>query len=245
MTWQDVQDAIVVSWEEVITRIVNFIPNLVAAIVILVVGWIVGVLLDRLFDRILRSVGLQDLFESIKLEDLVSKTGIEMDTTALLGKLIKWVVLIIVFLASAEVLGLESVAGFFDAILAYVPNVIVSVAVLIIAAVLAQFLAEVVRGSLRAGNLGYVDFLSEVVRWAIWVFAILIALNQLGVARELIQTLFTGFVAMIAIAGGLAFGLGGQDHAQELIENIKNGISGGEEMEDDQPAMMDEEEIEL
>ncbi len=247
MTWQDVQDAIVASWEEVITRIINFIPSLLAAIVILVVGWIVGVLLDRLFDRILRSVGLQDLFESIKVEDLVSKTGIELDTTALLGKLVKWIVLIIAFLASAEVLGLESVAGFFDAILAYVPNVIVSVAVLIIAAVLAQFLAEVVRGSLKAGNLGYADFLSEVVRWAIWVFAILIALNQLGVARELIQTIFTGFVAMVAIAGGLAFGLGGQDHAQELIENVKDGISSGEEMMEEEPGMMeeDEEEIEL
>jgi small-conductance mechanosensitive channel len=243
MTWQNVQDAVVASWEEVISRLISFIPNLVAAIVILVVGWIVAILLDRLFDRILRSIGLQDLFESIKLEDLVSRTGIELDTTALLGRMVKWIVLIVAFLASAEVLGLESVAGFFDAILAYVPNVIVAVAVLVIAAVLAQFLAEVVRGSLRAGNLGYADFLSGVVRWSIWVFAILIALNQLGVARELIQTLFTGFVAMVAIAGGLAFGLGGQDHAQNVIESIKKGVSEKEEADFEEGT--EEEEIEL
>ncbi len=243
MTWQNVQDAVVASWEEVISRLISFIPNLVAAIVILVVGWIVAILLDRLFDRILRSIGLQDLFESIKLEDLVSRTGIELDTTALLGRMVKWIVLIVAFLASAEVLGLESVAGFFDAILAYVPNVIVAVAVLVIAAVLAQFLAEVVRGSLRAGNLGYADFLSGVVRWSIWVFAILIALNQLGVARELIQTLFTGFVAMVAIAGGLAFGLGGQDYAQDLIESIKEGVSEKEEADFEEDT--GEEEIEL
>jgi small-conductance mechanosensitive channel len=98
---------------------------------------------------------------------------------------------------------------------------------------------------LRAGNLGYADFLAEVVRWAIWVFAILVALNQLGVARELIQTLFTGFVAMVSIAGGLAFGLGGQNHARDLIENIKESISSKSEDESSDWESEEEEEIEL
>lgn len=246
MTWQDVQDAIVASWQEVIDRLINFIPNLVGAIVILIIGWIIGVLLDRLFDRILRSVGLQDLFESIKVEDLVKRTKIEMDTTALFGRLAKWVVLVVAFLAAAEVLGLESVAGFFNIILAYVPNVIVAVAILIIAAVLASFLSEVVKGSIRAGNLGYASLLGEVVRWAIWVFAILVALNQLGVATTLIQTLFTGFVAMVAIAGGLAFGLGGQEQAKNLIEQIREGIVSGQESDEEESEITEaEEEIEL
>jgi hypothetical protein len=244
MTWQDVQDAIIASWEEVVTRLINSIPAILGAIVILVVGWIIGILLDRLFDRILRSVGLQDLFESIKVEDLIKKTGIELDTTALIGRLVKWIVLIVAFLAAAEVLGLESVARFFDAILAYMPNVIVAVAVLVIAAVFASFLSEVVRASLRAGNLGYASFLGEVVRWAIWVFAILIALNQLGVATTLIQTLFTGFVAMLAIAGGLAFGLGGKEQASDLIDRIKEGISSGGELVEEETEL-GEEEIEL
>ncbi len=247
MTWQNVQDAIVVSWEDVIDRMIGFIPELVAAIVILIVGWSVGIFLDRLFDRVLRSVGLQDLFDKIRLENLVKKAGVGLDTTALIGRLVKWIVLLISFLAAADVLGLAQVAKFVEQILVYIPNVIVAVAVLIIAAVLASFLSEVVKGSLRAGRLGYANLLGEVVRWAIWIFAILVALYQLGVAAPLIATIFTGIVAMLAIAGGLAFGLGGQDQARELLENFREGVRSEEPAEEEEEIdeELEQEEIEL
>jgi small-conductance mechanosensitive channel len=246
MTWQNVLDAISVAWEDVIQRIIGFIPEIVAAIVILIVGWIIAILLDRLVDRVLRSVGLQDLFDKIRLENVIKRSGVGFDTTALLGRLLKWVVLLIAFLAATDVLGLDQVAIFFNQILAYVPNVVVSVAVLIMAAVLASFLANVVKGGLQAGSLGYASFLGEVVRWAIWIFAILIVLYQLGIAAPLIATIFTGVVALFAIAGGLAFGLGGQDQAREVLENLREGIRSEEpDMEDDMDDEIEQEEIEL
>ena len=249
MTWQSFQDSIAASWTDVIERVIGFIPELAAAAVILVVGWIVGILLDRFFDRVLRSVGLQDLFEKIRVENLIKKTGVGFDTTALIGRLVKWVILLIAFLAAADVLGLAQVAKFFEQILAYVPNVMVAVAVLIVAAVLANFLAEVVKGSLRAGRLGYANFLGEVVRWAIWIFAVLVALYQLGVAASLVATIFTGIVAMMAMAGGLAFGLGGQDQAREILENLREGLRSEEPAEEEEEmvdeGMEEQEEIEL
>jgi small-conductance mechanosensitive channel len=247
MTWQVFQEAITTSWEDVITRVINFIPELVGAVVILVIGWIVAVLLDRLFDRILRSIGLQDLFEKIKAEELVKRTGIELDATALLGRLVKWIILLIAFLAAADILGLARVAEFFGDILAYIPNVIVAVAILVVASVLATFLAEVVKASLRAGRLAYSSFLGELVRWAIWIFAILVALYQLGVATGMIATLFTGLVAMLAIAGGLAFGLGGQDQARELLEKVREGVRSKEPTEEEEQELegIEQDEIEL
>jgi len=247
MTWQSFQDAIALSWNDVINRVIGFIPELVAAVVILIVGWAVGILMDRLFDRVLRSVGLQDLFDRIRLEELIKKSGVSLDTTALIGRLVKWVVLLIAFLAAADVLGLNQVADFFNQILAYVPNVAVAAAILVIASILAGFLAEVVKGSLRAGRLGYANFLGEVVRWAIWIFAVLVALYQLGVAAPLIATIFTGLVAMMAIAGGLAFGLGGQDQAREVLESLRECLKDKQpkEEKDTGEEEMGQEEIEL
>lgn len=217
-TWTD---AISVSVNNVVINIVNFLPNLVGAIIILIAGWLLALLCEQIIDRVLRMINAQRLFERARVEDLIRKTGSVRDTSGLLAGLIKWIVFIATFMAAANVLQLEGITDFLNRVLTYTPNVVVAVAVMLVGGILAQFLSEVVRGAVSAANLGYAAFLGGVTRWAIWIFAILTALFQLGVAAPIIEKLITGFVAAFALAFGLAFGLGGQKTAADVLEKVR------------------------
>jgi small-conductance mechanosensitive channel len=215
------KDALSSSSSNVLDRMVNFLPNLLGAVIILVIGWLLAMLLEKLLNRVLKLIGLQKLFELVRIETVVKKAKFGIDSVGIISALVKWTILVITFLAAADVLGLKQVADFFAVILGYVPNVIAAAAIILIGAVLAHFLSDVVRGSTEAGGLAYAGFLSKLTSWAIWIFAILSALVQLGIAHDLIRTLFTGVVALLALAGGLAFGLGGQDAAKRLIAKVE------------------------
>ena len=110
-------------------------------------------------------------------------------------------------------------------VLLYLPNVIVAVLILLVAAVIAEVMQNVVVGSAKAAGFSSAHFLGSVTRWSIWIFAVLAALNQLGVATAFVQTIFTGFVVAFSLAIGLAFGLGGQDAAARYIEKVKAEVS--------------------
>lgn len=221
MTFQEYTLTISDALTEIVNRVIGFIPSLVGAIVILIVGWIVASLLEWAVENIVRAVGLQTLFEKAKIEEIVKKTESKKDTSGLIGAVVKWVLMIVTLIAAADVLGMTQIATFLDSVLGYVPSVVASATILIIGAIFAHFMASVVRSSVTAAKLTFAEAASAMVKYAILVFSFLAALHQLGIASALIQTLFTGLVAMLAIAGGLAFGLGGQNTAKELVEKIR------------------------
>jgi len=217
-------DALTIAWNTIWDRMVNFVPNVLGAILILLIGWLVAWLLEKLVDQVIRIVGLQSLSEKVKLEDGLKKIGIKKDFSGLVAAFVKWVIIIVAFLAAAEALKLNQVVDFLNNILGFVPNVVAAAAILLIGVVLAEFLANVIASVTKGIEVGYADLLGVLVRWSIIVFTFLAALVQLNVASYLIQTLFTGFVVLIAIAGGLAFGLGGKDSAAEFINKVKKDI---------------------
>lgn len=217
-TWSN---AVTTSINDVLVRIASFLPNLVGAIIILIIGWLVALLFEQIVDRVLRMLNIQRLFERARLEDLIRKTGTSRDTVGLLAGFVKWIVYLATFLAAADILQLAGITDFLNRVLVYTPSVIAAVAIVLVGGILAQFLAEVVRGAVSAASLGYAGFLAGLTRWSIWIFAILTALFQLGVASAIIQTLFTGLVAALAIAIGLAFGLGGQKTAADVLEKVR------------------------
>jgi len=212
------------AWVTIWDRFIVFLPNIIGAIIILVLGWIVGMIVAMLIDRLFRLVGLQALFEKAKVEDILKKANSTMDATALLSSLVKWIIYLIAFISAANAMKLTAVADFLNSVLAYVPQVIVAAAILLIGLVLANFLAAVVKGSIQTANLGFADTSSLIVRWSVVIFSFMAALAQLGIAENMINTLFIGFVGFVAIGGGLAFGLGGKDAAAEFIENVKKEL---------------------
>lgn len=212
------------AWVTIWDRFITFLPNLIGAIIILVLGWIVGMIVATLIDRLFRLVGLQALFEKAKVEDILKKANSTLDGTALLASLAKWIIYLVAFISAANTLKLTAVAEFLNSVLNYVPQVIIAAAIILIGLVLANFLAAVVKGSIQSANLGFADTASLIVRWSIVIFSFMAALTQLGIAENMINTLFIGFVAFIAIAGGLAFGLGGKDAAAEFIDGVKKEL---------------------
>jgi small-conductance mechanosensitive channel len=209
-------------WE----RLVDFLPAFLGAVLILIIGWIIADLIAWLVDRVLRIVRLPDLFKTAKVEDLVKRAGSKLDTTGLIAGLIKWIVLIATFIAAANIMNLETVEVFLDRILAFLPNVVAAGAILLIGAIFAHFMASVIKGAISAANLAFVELVGNMTKYAILVFAILAAISQLGIAEAFLQSLFYGIVAFIAIAGGLAFGLGGQGVAREWMEKFKKELEG-------------------
>lgn len=224
MLFTDWTTTVADSWTVIWDKFINFLPNLIGAAIILIIGWIVGMILAMLVDRLFRVIGLQTLFEKAKVEDTLKKASLEKDATAMLASVVKWIIYLVAFISAANVLQMPDVANFLNRILGFMPQVIAAAAILLIGLVIANFLSLVVKGSLHASGLGLADTVAVVVRYSIIVFAALAALVQLGIAETLLNTLFIGLVAFLAIAGGLAFGLGGKDAAQEWISDIKKQL---------------------
>lgn len=223
--FSDWVDAFSNSFSEMLDRIANFVPNAIGAILIIVVGWVIGIVLGKIVEKLLVKFGLQSLVEKAKVEDILKKAEIKHNFSALSGSLVKWVVLIVAFISAADILQLSQISEFLNKILSYLPNVAAAIGIILIGAVTAHFMGNVVKATVKATNLGFAEITSSVTRWSILTFSFLAALYQLQVASGLIQTLFIGFVAFVAIAGGLAFGLGGQDAAKDVIGKIKKQIS--------------------
>jgi hypothetical protein len=204
-------------WE----RFLIFLPNLVGAILVLLIGWIIAVGLDRLVTQILKQLKLDHALNKVGTKTLLKKSGVDFEASDFIGGLVKWTVLLVAFLAAADILNMDNVTIFLNKILAYVPNVFVAIAILLIGMLAANFFAHVVRGAISSARIRSANFLAAITKWVIWVFAILMALSQLNIADSIINYLYLSIFFMIALAGGLAFGLGGQKAASEMLDDLK------------------------
>ncbi len=221
-TWADVLSQ---SFQNLFYGLVAFIPNLVVAIVIFIVGWLVGVGLGRVVMQIVGALRVDQALKSTGIERLLSRAGFELNSGKFLGMLVEWFFIIVFLVAALDVLHLTTVNLFIsDVVLGYLPQVIVAVLILLVAAVVADAAERVVTGSAKAATLHAAGFLGKVARYAIWIFALLAALAQLNVATAFVQTLFTGVVIAVSLAVGLAFGLGGQASAAHYLERLQAEI---------------------
>jgi small-conductance mechanosensitive channel len=219
-TWADVLNQ---SFQNLFYGLVSFIPNLVVAIIIFIVGWLVGVGLGRVVKQVVDAVHVDHALRSTGLERVLSRAGYKLSSGAFLGFLVEWFFVIVFLVASLDVLHLTTVNLFIsEVVLGYLPQVIVAVLILLVAAVVAEAAEKVVVGSARAASLHAAGFIGKVTRYAIWVFALLAALAQLNVATTFVQTLFTGIVIAVSLAVGLAFGLGGQVAAAKYLERFQS-----------------------
>lgn len=221
-TWADVLSQ---SFQNLFYELASFVPNLIIAIIIFIVGWLVGAGLSRVVAQVVESLRIDQALKPTGIERVLSRAGFQLSAGRFLGFLVKWFFIIVFLVASLEVLGLTTVNFFIkDVVLGYLPTVIVAVLVLLVAAVVAEAAERIITGSAKAASLRAAGFLGKVARYAIWIFAILTALDQLRVAPAFMQILFTGVVIAVSIAVGLAFGLGGQVSAARYLERLQSEI---------------------
>lgn len=223
MVLQSWGDVIVTSLQEVWGSVANFLPLLFGSLLIFIIGWIIAVTFGQLVTQIVRSLHVDRFLMKLEVQKMLEKAGWKLDSGAFVGGLVRWFLIVVFLMAASNILGLTQVSDFLRDVLLYLPNVIVSALILIIAAVVADAMERVLRGSVQAmGSKGAVA--GATARWAIWIFAIMAVLIQLGIAVQLVQTLVTGLVAAIAIALGISFGLGGRDAAADIIQKARQDL---------------------
>ncbi|MBU1292179.1 hypothetical protein KKH07_01690 [Patescibacteria group bacterium] len=220
------------TWTEVVTAslqglwigFIEFLPSLLGAIIIFIIGWIIATLLGKLAAQVIRTLRIDQILEKMSFKRSLERANLKLDSGKFIGEIVRWFFIIVFLMAATDILGLPEVTIFLRRVLLYIPQIMVAVLILLIAVLVANFLQRLVKASVEAAGLKSANFLGAITKWAILIFALLSALLQLGIVPALIETLFTGFIAALAIGLGLSFGLGGKDIAAETLSKLKNEV---------------------
>ena len=214
---RDWGEALTTSFAQALSLFLAAIPRIVGFLIILAIGWFLATLIAKGVAALLRSIRFNDMAERSGFAGFVANTGVETDSSGFVADIAKWFIRLMTLVVGFDALGLPAVSDVFRLVLLWLPNLAVAVAVLILGGLAANWLAGLVRATTAKGELGNPDLLASIVRVAVWAFAIVVALNQVGIARELVNILFMATVGAVALALGLAFGIGGRDTAAEVV----------------------------
>jgi len=191
------------------------VPKVLGFLIILGIGWLIASLIEKLLVAVLRALHVDGFAARAGLGGMVRAIGRE--PSSMLGVITKWFVRLIVLVAAFDALGVPAVAQVFNQLLLWVPNLAVALVVLVIGGIAANALADVVHRASARSSLDNPEILALTARWAVWSFAILVAVNQIGVASTLVDILFLAVVGAVALALGLSFGLGARDTAGTIV----------------------------
>jgi mechanosensitive ion channel-like protein len=202
----------------ILAMLVRGLGKLIVFLLIVIIGWFISSLLARVVVAVLRRVKFNQLAERVGLGGFVARIGPQRDASQLVGDILKWLIRVVVLIVAFAALGIPAFSVVLSQLLLWLPNLAVAIVVLIVGGLAANGLAELVRGATAEAGFVNPNVVANVARGAVWAFAIIIAVNQVGIASTLVNTLFMGFVAAVALAAGLSFGIGGQKLAGELLE---------------------------
>lgn len=210
---------------ELWSTMVSFLPNVIGAVIVFVIGILIAIVLCNVVTRVIALLRIDELAEKLEIKKQFERMGLRLHIGSLLGWIVKWFFIIVALIAATDILGWKEVTDYLKQVVLFVPNVIIAVIILLAGILLGNFVQNVVRSAVEAAQLASSQFLSALAKWAILIFSFMAALVQLQIAPDLIRTLFTGLVFMLALAGGLAFGLGGREHASQFLSRLKKEIS--------------------
>jgi hypothetical protein len=221
-------DALFLSLTNALNTFLAAIPQVIGALLIIVIGWVISNVLARLVREVLARAGADRLFAQHGGAVYGTRSS-AFQPSIVAAEIVKWIVRFIFLVAAANVLGMPQVSLLLNQVLLWIPNLLVAAVILLLAPLLARF----VRGAIEvgAGQMGFTNasLLGRIAEIAIVAFAVLVAINQLGIAADLINILFIGVVAALSLAFGLAFGLGGRDVAARVTEEWYRGMSSATE----------------
>lgn len=193
------------------------LPRILGFVIILIVGWFIAGLIAGALAGVLRAMRFNDLADRAGINSFVRNMGLRTDAAGFLGDLARWFMRLLTLVVAFDALGLPAVSEVLRQFLLWLPNLIVALVILVIAGLAANALANLVRGATAQGGFGNPDLLATIARVAVWSFGVIVAVNQIGVAETLVNTLFMGLIGALALALGLAFGIGGRDTAAEIV----------------------------
>ena len=212
------------AFNQVLVGIIGFIPSFLGAIIIFLLGLIIAGWLKTLIIKLLNLAKITGHFKNVSLNEFLKNAQITQKVEVVIGEIVRWLVIILFFVASINILGLSAVSDFLNGIISGIPTVIAAAIIFVVGVVIAGFLEKIVKGSLGSGDPALSRLTGKVVSYATLTIFILAAISQLGIARFFIETTFTGFIAALAIGIGISTGLGSKDLVKTLIENWYKNI---------------------
>lgn len=222
-TWSQV---FLLSLEGLWYGFIAIFPKILLALIIFIIGWIIASTLASLVTAGIDALKLDRLFKNANTDQALARAGVRLHIGKVFGELVKWFIIVVFLVASLNILGLDQVTVFLQQVLAYIPQVIIAALILVAGTIVADFVRKFVSGSAAVANVRSSRLLGTISYYAIWILAVVTALDKLGIFGYFGQILFTGLVVMFALAFGLAFGLGGKDAAGRFVNRISEDLSG-------------------
>jgi len=214
-TIQSAGDSVLLS----LTAFFNYLPSLIGAIVLLIIGWIVAKLVARLLETGLNAAGFERSMERSGVSDFLRRAGSRTTGTHVVAKLMQWFIMLIFVQAAANLLRITEVTTILNAIVLYIPRVIIAIAIVVVGGLVARMLGGLVRGAVAEAGAGNPNLFGTLTQYTVLGLAIIAALDQIQIARIVVDTLMIGLVASAALAVGLAFGLGGREVGAKITES--------------------------
>jgi Conserved TM helix len=219
VNYQSWGDAMMGSVSQGLAVFMAAIPKLIGFAIILVIGWFLASLIGRGIAALLRTVRFNELAQRSGFADFVTSMGVQTDSSGFIALLSKGFIRLLALVVAFDALGLPAVSDVMRQALLWLPNLVVGLVILVLGGLAANAVAGVVRGATDRAGLGEPATMAAIAKATVWAFAIVVAVNQIGIAQTLINTLFVALVGGAALAFGLAFGLGGREAAAELISD--------------------------
>lgn len=204
-------------WQRILVgaeQIGNVLPALIGAAVILLTGYFLAKQIQRWADDTLKRLDFNKVATAGGLDQAVGRTGSRLDPVRALTKLLFWLVMLVVILLASTALGLESINEMFGLMLGFIPTLIAAIVIVILGIIVGEFVRGVIVAS--AGTVAGVPTVAKLAKGAVIVISIFMALEQVGVADEIVTAAFTLILGAAALAVGLAFGLGNRELAGEI-----------------------------
>lgn len=213
-------------WEEIFEPLfqnLSHIPlRIVWAILVFILGFFISKWLGELVSAFLNKIQLNQAFQRMGWEEALRKIHKKFQASKFFGKIVKWFFVVLFLLVASEILGLAQLSWFLEKIIGYYPNIFIASIIFIVAVFLADFSQKIFVATLEKEKITYSSFLGRISRWAIWVFAVLAILYQLKIVPDLVLAIFIGLVGAIALASGIAFGLGGKEIAAKILKELED-----------------------
>jgi len=202
-----------------------YLHNIIGALIWLIIGYIVARVVRTILIKGLHVIHFDQITDRAGVGRALQAAGTKLDAAVLAAVAFWWIFLY--FIENAfTVLGFAQATLFINQVLGYLPNIFAAIIIVIVGGLIANVAAGIVRGAANEPRLSTGDLLGGIARWAIILFAVLSALTQLNIAQNMIFILFAGIVSMLAIAGGIAFGLDGVDAARTLVNSQSSQAAG-------------------
>ena len=203
----------------VLQSIFGFLPSLFAALIIFFFGLLLARWLKNFTIKALKGIKFNSFSKKIGVDKFLEKAEIQIHIEEIVGNIVKWIIIFIFFTTAVNILGLTAVSNILNTVLASVPKILSAAFVFTAGVLLAGLVESLIKGSVAQVDVRIGRLAGKFASWLVIVFATLAAVNELGIAQSLINILFIGVVAMLALGIGLALGLGAKDLVAEVLKD--------------------------